>query len=332
MSIPSIIRSALAVALFACAACVAHAQTPASEPAIPDTPAGRQLANWLAAFASDDPEALATFQEEQFPTLHAPPGGLARLREMSGGFELVSIDDASATEITATLRPRARQGAFNRLTLTVEPEPPGRITDMGIMMGAPPPAAVASAAGSSESDADWRAQAMSEAADLLEANYVYADKGAQLAAFLRENQDAYDDVSDKAAFAAALTEDLRAVVPDGHLRVQYAPGGRPGPVTQGMGGAGPAELRYCMTAGLEHRIGGLEKQDVTGNISYDPQNHEFMVHMRHNKVMGVRETIPTPEVMGPEQGDWMRLFLMPGCASICTPWNRSRLKKTRIRL
>jgi 2-oxoglutarate ferredoxin oxidoreductase subunit alpha len=57
------------------------------------------------------------------------------------------------------------------------------------------------------------------------------------------------------------------------------------------------------TPHLEHRIGGLEKAHQTGNISYDPQNHEFMVHMRHNKVMGVRETIPTPEVMGPEQGE-----------------------------
>ena len=56
------------------------------------------------------------------------------------------------------------------------------------------------------------------------------------------------------------------------------------------------------TPHLEHRIGGLEKAHLTGNISYDPANHEFMVHTRHNKVMGIREELPAPQVMGPEQG------------------------------
>ena len=57
------------------------------------------------------------------------------------------------------------------------------------------------------------------------------------------------------------------------------------------------------TPGLEHRIGGLEKDADTGNISYDPENHERMTHIRHDKVMGVRDTIPTPPVFGPESGD-----------------------------
>ena len=41
------------------------------------------------------------------------------------------------------------------------------------------------------------------------------------------------------------------------------------------------------TPGLEHRIGGLEKQDVTGNVSYDPANHEHMVRLRAAKVAGI---------------------------------------------
>ena len=57
------------------------------------------------------------------------------------------------------------------------------------------------------------------------------------------------------------------------------------------------------TPGLEHRIGGLEKEDLTGNVSYDPLNHERMCRLRHEKVMGIRETIPTPEVVGPPSGD-----------------------------
>ncbi|REJ85002.1 MAG: 2-oxoacid:acceptor oxidoreductase subunit alpha [Bacteroidetes bacterium] len=52
------------------------------------------------------------------------------------------------------------------------------------------------------------------------------------------------------------------------------------------------------TKGLEHRIGGIEKQHETGNISYDPANHEFMVHMRESKVEKLADYIPeiTPEV------------------------------------
>ena len=40
------------------------------------------------------------------------------------------------------------------------------------------------------------------------------------------------------------------------------------------------------TAGMEHRIGGLEKQDVTGNISYDAENHQHMVKIRQSKLTG----------------------------------------------
>ncbi|QDU65846.1 2-oxoacid:acceptor oxidoreductase subunit alpha [Engelhardtia mirabilis] len=57
------------------------------------------------------------------------------------------------------------------------------------------------------------------------------------------------------------------------------------------------------TPGLEHRIGGLEKDGDTGNISYDAHNHERMSHLRAQKVMNVQETIPDPEVFGAESGD-----------------------------
>ena len=56
-------------------------------------------------------------------------------------------------------------------------------------------------------------------------------------------------------------------------------------------------------AGLEHRIGGLEKNHLTGNISYEPANHEEMVRTRAAKVAAVQEDIPTQSVMGDESGD-----------------------------
>jgi 2-oxoglutarate ferredoxin oxidoreductase subunit alpha len=57
------------------------------------------------------------------------------------------------------------------------------------------------------------------------------------------------------------------------------------------------------TPGLEHRIGGLEKQDVTGNISYDAENHDHMVRMRAEKVRRVAQEIPPTSINGPATGD-----------------------------
>jgi 2-oxoglutarate ferredoxin oxidoreductase subunit alpha len=54
------------------------------------------------------------------------------------------------------------------------------------------------------------------------------------------------------------------------------------------------------TPGLEHRIGGLEKADVTGNVSYDPDNHDLMVRLRAQKVAGIASDIPELEVDDPD--------------------------------
>jgi 2-oxoglutarate ferredoxin oxidoreductase subunit alpha len=61
------------------------------------------------------------------------------------------------------------------------------------------------------------------------------------------------------------------------------------------------------TPGLQHRIGGLEKQHVTGNVSYDPENHEFMVKLRAQKVENIAMDIPLQEVQGPPSGDLLVL-------------------------
>jgi 2-oxoglutarate ferredoxin oxidoreductase subunit alpha len=57
------------------------------------------------------------------------------------------------------------------------------------------------------------------------------------------------------------------------------------------------------TAGLEHRIGGLEKEDGTGNVSYDPDNHQHMVKTRQAKVDKIADYIPLQKIdNGPEKG------------------------------
>lgn len=57
------------------------------------------------------------------------------------------------------------------------------------------------------------------------------------------------------------------------------------------------------TPGLEHRIGGLEKQHETGNVNYEPQNHEFMVRLRAEKVDRIANDIPPAKVEGEDKGD-----------------------------
>lgn len=58
------------------------------------------------------------------------------------------------------------------------------------------------------------------------------------------------------------------------------------------------------TAGLEHRIGGLEKEDGTGNVSYDPENHQHMVKLRQEKIDRIADYIPEQTIdSGPEKGD-----------------------------
>ena len=56
-------------------------------------------------------------------------------------------------------------------------------------------------------------------------------------------------------------------------------------------------------AGLEHRVGGLEKQNITGNVSYDPENHQLMVKLRQEKIDKIAEYIPEQKIDdGPDEG------------------------------
>ena len=78
------------------------------------------------------------------------------------------------------------------------------------------------------------------------------------------------------------------------------------------------------TRGLEHRLGGLEKQADTGNVSYDPDNHEFMVRLRQQKVDNIVDDIPQAEVEGPEKGDLL-VISWGGTYGACkTACDRSR--------
>jgi 2-oxoglutarate ferredoxin oxidoreductase subunit alpha len=84
------------------------------------------------------------------------------------------------------------------------------------------------------------------------------------------------------------------------------------------------------TPGLEHRIGGLEKEDVTGNVSYDPQNHEHMVRTRAQKIANIANAIPELEVKGPAQGDLLVIGWGGTYGSIVTAVERAQRKGMKV--
>ncbi|MDX1547248.1 MAG: 2-oxoacid:acceptor oxidoreductase subunit alpha, partial [Rhodothermales bacterium] len=84
------------------------------------------------------------------------------------------------------------------------------------------------------------------------------------------------------------------------------------------------------TPGLEHRLGGLEKQDETGNVSYDPANHQRMTELRAAKVERITRTLPPTEVYGDAEGDVLVIGWGSTRGSIRTAVDRARARGQRV--
>jgi len=84
------------------------------------------------------------------------------------------------------------------------------------------------------------------------------------------------------------------------------------------------------TPGLEHRIGGLEKQDVTGNVNYEPLNHERMVRLRAAKVATIVQDVPDAVPAGDPDGDLLLVGWGSTYGSITAALRAQRAKGRRI--
>ncbi len=84
------------------------------------------------------------------------------------------------------------------------------------------------------------------------------------------------------------------------------------------------------TPGLEHHIGGLEKDKLSGNVSYDPDNHEYMIKLRARKVAGVVRDIPDLEVQGPQEGELLVLGWGSTYGAIVSACERLRDQKVPV--
>jgi 2-oxoglutarate ferredoxin oxidoreductase subunit alpha len=84
------------------------------------------------------------------------------------------------------------------------------------------------------------------------------------------------------------------------------------------------------TPGLEHRIGGIEKEDVTGNVCYEPENHEHMVRTRAQKIANIAQEIPLLEVTGPAEGDLLVVGWGGTHGSLITAVQRAQRKGFKV--
>lgn len=84
------------------------------------------------------------------------------------------------------------------------------------------------------------------------------------------------------------------------------------------------------TPGLEHRIGGLEKQDVTGNVSYDPLNHQAMVHLRAEKIARIANDIPDVQVHGEPEGQVLVVGWGGTCGAITAAVEEMQHRKVSV--
>ncbi|MFG0249722.1 MAG: 2-oxoacid:acceptor oxidoreductase subunit alpha [Phycisphaeraceae bacterium JB051] len=84
------------------------------------------------------------------------------------------------------------------------------------------------------------------------------------------------------------------------------------------------------TKGLQHRIGGLEKAHITGNVSYDFENHQFMTDLRRMKVEKVAESVPDLKVHGEESGDLLLVGWGGTYGSILTATDRAQAAGKKV--
>ena len=84
------------------------------------------------------------------------------------------------------------------------------------------------------------------------------------------------------------------------------------------------------TPGLQHRVGGIEKEDGTGNISYSPENHTKMVHLRQAKIDGIANDIPLATITGDADADVCLLGWGSTWAAIDAAVQRTRRAGTKV--
>src|SRR6478752_6415935 len=107
-------------------------------PQFPDTPAGNQLRQLLAAFNTGDKDTMRKYLEVNFPARLTKLDDDLRFREVTGGFDLRKVEDSKPLRLISIVKEKSSD-QFARATLEVEDAPPHRVTDFNLQAIATPP-------------------------------------------------------------------------------------------------------------------------------------------------------------------------------------------------
>lgn len=243
-----------------CASCVAVFGVYAADAqaTIPDTPAGRILSAWLAAFNSGDRQRLDAYYGKYEPQKHADD--TMDFRARIGGFELVSIEKSEPLRIVLLLKER-NSGMQALAKLQVSDSDPPRVTSSEINAIAPGAEILGY-----DIDAATRARVIDGAIAKLDEFYVYPEVAKKMGAALRTRakRGEYDAVTDGNAFAGLLTEHLRDVSHDKHLSVTFSPIRLP----EESPAPGPDAIARYRVAMQESNCGFEKVEHLSGNVGY----------------------------------------------------------------
>jgi hypothetical protein len=251
----------LAVVLALTALASASAQV-----AVPDTPAGRVLSAWLAAFNSGDRALIEAYVKK-----HGGPNdtvdSVLAFRNQTGGFELLSVDNSAPLWIEYGVRERGRETrGFGRMVVSAA-DPP-RVTSS--MLRAVPPGVTATP--SFSVDAATRNRVIDGAIAKLRDVYVLEDKAQAMVEMLTRRRAAgeYDAIVSGGEFAQVLTNQLREVSHDLHLNVSFSPVPLPAPPAQAapQGPPPPAALERMRQQMAQVNCGFVKAEILPGNVGY----------------------------------------------------------------
>lgn len=239
----------------------AHAQSaPASSAqiVIPDTPAGRVLKAWFAAFNAGDSASLTAYYKKYSPDQSAE--SQISFRNQTGGFDLLGIQTSEPRRIEFLVKEK-RSETTARGTLELNATEPAMVSAFGLR-AIPKGASLADF----KIDAAERAKAIDGAVAQLNEFYVFPDVAKKMEEAVRAHQrhGDYDSITDGERFATKLTTDFREVSQDKHLSVGFSPARLP-PMPAGPNPDAAAQYRKQM----ERVNCGFEKVDVlAGNVGY----------------------------------------------------------------
>lgn len=240
------------------------AQSPMAMSAIPKTPAGEALREWLDVFNVGDSTRIAEFVRKY--DLDFRVESQLRFRRSTGGFDLLSIERSEPRHIEFFLRERASPTTAVAV-LSLRPTDPYKIADLTLQALGPnvPITAV-------HIDAAERSRVVNGAAVLLDSFYVFPDVARRMgdSARARLKRGVYDGYDSGISFARRLSDDFTAIAHDKHLNVRFSGRAMPAPPPSTDAPPKPSndEIARERRAADESNCSFEKVERLDGNIGY----------------------------------------------------------------